>query len=54
MASPAPLHAGRSSQVAIVPPTGFLAVNGERIEGTQALVERLGTPGLKGASAAGA
>jgi len=47
----APPAATRSSQVgaaAVVVP-GFLAVNGERVESTNALVERLGTPGLKGA-----
>ena len=31
------------------PVPGFLSVNGERIESTNALVDRLGTPGLKGA-----
>ena len=42
----------RSSQTgtAAAPVPGFLSVNGERIESTNALVDRLGTPGLKGAA----
>ena len=40
----------RSSQTGApaAPVPGFLSVNGERIESTNALVDRLGTPGLKG------
>jgi hypothetical protein len=48
-APPAATRASQTGGVAATPVAGFLAVNGERIESTNALADRLGTPGLKGA-----